>query len=256
MYADDLLLLSSSVVELQCMLDTCSEVGSQLSILFNNSKSKCLAIGPNNVDNLASLTLNGNTLQWVDKLKYLGVWICADKYFNIDLSETRRKFFQSVNSILSKCKHTNELVKLQLLENHCLPILLYATECIHLKLSQIKEINSWWNSVYRKIFNYNKWESVKCLICSLQRLDVHHLINLRCLSFIKRMLITPLSNNSFKNILNDYIHNGNFVSIVNKYNCQFSWTISKIKSMLHLSFENLNSVLDINRAQGAPLAIV
>ena len=107
----------------------------------------------------------------------------------------------SVNSILSKCKYTNEIVKLQLLESHCLPIILYATECIDLKKSDIKAINSWWNSVYRKIFGYNKWESVKKLICSLQRLDVPHLINLRQLSFVKRMSIAMYSNDSFKTIL-------------------------------------------------------
>ena len=93
------------------------------------------------------------------------------------------------------------MVKLQLLENHCLRILLYASECLHLKTADIKEINSWWNSVYRKIFGYNKWESVKGLICSLNRLDVHHLINLRRLSFLKRMtLAASLCNNSFNKV--------------------------------------------------------
>jgi len=151
MYADDLLLLSASVIELQCMLDICSQVGSQLSILFNSNKSKCLVTGPNKMNNLAELTLNGNKLQWADKIKYLGIRLPPSKYFCIDLDETRRKFFMSVNSILSKCKYTNDLVKLQLMESHCLPILLY-----DLKASQIKELNSWWNSVYRKIFGYNK----------------------------------------------------------------------------------------------------
>src|SRR5277367_850174 len=125
----------------------------------------------------ANLILNGSSLQWAEKVKYLGIWLCAGKYFCVDLAEPRRKFFMSVNSILSKCKYTNDIVKLQLLESHCLPIIMYATECLDLKPSQMKEVNSWWNSVYRKIFGYNKWESVKGLICSLKRLDVAHLIN-------------------------------------------------------------------------------
>ena len=114
------------------MLDLCAIVGSQLSILFNGSKSKCINIGPNKINNLADLTMNGNVLQWVDKLKYLGIWICAGKHFCVDLTETRCKFFCLINSILSKCKYTNDMVKLQLLESHCLPIIMYATECLDL----------------------------------------------------------------------------------------------------------------------------
>ena len=132
--------------------------------------------------NIAKLTLNGVILNWEAKIKYLGVWICSEKRFQVDLSEVRRKFFTSVNSILSKYKYTNDLVKLELLESQCLPIILYATECINLNSSQIKEINSWWNSAYRKIFGYSKWESVKSLICALRKLDVLHLINFRILA--------------------------------------------------------------------------
>jgi len=88
------------------------------------------------------------------------------------------------------------------MESHCLPILLYATECIDLKASQIKELNSWWNSVYRKIFGYNNWESVKELIYCLNRLDVARVINLRQLSFIKRMSPMSSLNNSFISVLN------------------------------------------------------
>ena len=42
MYADDLLLLSCSVLSLQAMLDTCSCVGKQLGISFNG-KTNCNA---------------------------------------------------------------------------------------------------------------------------------------------------------------------------------------------------------------------
>ena len=44
MYADDLLLLSSSVKELQCMMDICSEISSELGITFNANKSSCMII--------------------------------------------------------------------------------------------------------------------------------------------------------------------------------------------------------------------
>jgi Reverse transcriptase (RNA-dependent DNA polymerase) len=233
MYADDLLLISASVSELQVMLNTCGDIGSKLSIMFNGSKSKCLVIGPNKIKNISTLTLNGASLIWEHKIKYLGIWLCSGKSFEVDLSEVRRKFFASVNSILSKCKYNNEIIKLQLLESQCLPILLYATECLILKPCQLSKINSWWNSVYRKIFGYNKWESVRKLICSLKRLDLLHIVNLRSMSFAKRVH----DNVSFGTLIDSYVFSGQFISVLNKYNSQFIWSVSKLKAMLFLDFE-------------------
>src|SRR6267154_1127406 len=126
MYADDLLLLSSSIYDLQSMLDNCHIIGNFLGIKFNPTKSSCIAIGPNCFNNLSHLTLGDVQLPWVDKIEYLGVTILRAKSFQIDLSTIRRKFFISTNSILSKCSYTSDFVKLYLLESHCLPILLYA----------------------------------------------------------------------------------------------------------------------------------
>ena len=81
MYADDLLLLSSSITELQKMLDICSFTGKQLGIEFNPSKSKCLVIGPNlNLDPVY-LKIGNLDLPWSEKLDYLGITITSGKNF-------------------------------------------------------------------------------------------------------------------------------------------------------------------------------
>ena len=132
------------------------------------------------------MTLCNMPISWQCKCKYLGVTLLSAKHFNIDLSEIRRKFFVACNQIISKCSHVSELAKLKLVEAHCLPILLYAIESLNLNRVDLAEINSWWNSVYRKIFHFNKWESVKQLICLLGRLDVLHMENVRRIHFIKK----------------------------------------------------------------------
>ena len=86
------------------------------------------------------------------------------------------------------------MTKLQLIESHWLPILLYGIEGMNLPKTQLKDVNAWWNYVYRKIFNYNKWESVKELISLLNRLDIVHLVRLRRLMFFK--CITNVSTNN------------------------------------------------------------
>ena len=66
------------------------------------------------------------SLEWVQKIKYLGFVFTLGKSLTIDFTDCKRKFFANVNTILAKAKFCNELVKLQLVENFCLPILTYA----------------------------------------------------------------------------------------------------------------------------------
>ena len=77
----------------------------------------------------------------------------------------------SVNEIISRYPKASDISKLFLCETRCLPILMYAIESINLSISQCNEMNSWWNSVYRKMFHFNKWDSVSELILCLERLD-------------------------------------------------------------------------------------
>ena len=70
-----------------------------------------------------NVTMYGLDLPFVEKAKYLGVFIVTGKRFRVSLSEPISKFFKSVNSILSKCKgHMNEVVLFNLLNAYCKPL--------------------------------------------------------------------------------------------------------------------------------------
>ena len=113
MYADDLLLLSASVVDLQKMLDSCGSVGDSLQIKFNCKKSADMIIGGNKLSPIAPFIINGSQIQWVDTVKYLGVIFSSAKRLSVDYKEIRRNFFVSVNTIFSKCKYTSDIVNLE-----------------------------------------------------------------------------------------------------------------------------------------------
>ena len=176
----------------------------------------------------------------VNKIEYLGVTLLSAKTFVIDLSSIRRKFFTSTNAILSKCSNTSECVKLYSLESHCLPILLYASECLNLPKFQLAELNSWWNSAYRKIFNYNKWESVKSLISFSGRLDLHHIVNFRTLKFIIKMnqcLNTPISTKVYLNYT--YNTGSECTELFKKYNCYKLNNVNMIRNTIYNDFTSL-----------------
>lgn len=237
LYADDIILMSASVCELQKMLNICHTLGDELGIIFNPHKSKCLRVGPYQHINLAHLKIGSVDLPWVETLDYLGVKIVCDKSFKVDLSVIRRKFFVSVNTILSKCSLTSDLVKLSLLESYSLPILLYAVECLNLPNSQLYEVNSWWNSVYRKIFHYNKWESVRLLISCLGRLDLFHIINLKSINFICKMIENSKGSYDFEYFLM-YIYrpSSECFDIFNKYNCHINMNKRDIRKLVYDNF--------------------
>ena len=139
----------------------------------------------------------------------------------------------SINSILYHSKYSSELVRLSLIESHCLPLLLYGLECLNLKISQLKLIGSWWNSVYRKLFGYHKWESVKEVIFGLHRLDFLHLSTMRHVYFLKQLC----HNNVISSIIRQSFCISEFFSFEQLSNIKMDWSDAKIKAMTFVSFK-------------------
>ena len=63
------------------MLELCSDYGNKYDILLNKKQSFLLQVGLDVNVLLPQLTLNNVLLQWVDRIKYLGVYIIAGKTF-------------------------------------------------------------------------------------------------------------------------------------------------------------------------------
>ena len=69
----------------------------------------------------------------------------------------------------------SDITLLTVQESYSLSVLIYAVSALTLNLvnnKRIDEVNICWNSVIRRIFGYNKWESVKAYLLGLGRLSV------------------------------------------------------------------------------------
>ena len=114
-YADDILLIFSSIRKLQSMVDICTNFGFVNGMFFGPSKSHCLAIYPGKIHIPCSdIDLNGQKLEWIDKLKYLGVYITNNFKQLFDVNEQVVKFYSSIHSMVSCCK--KEMVRLEILK--------------------------------------------------------------------------------------------------------------------------------------------
>jgi hypothetical protein len=98
-------------------------------------------------------------------------------------------FIQCV-TVCSQSGRADEILQLTLQETCRLPILLYASPGYSFKERHLSELNACWNAMYRKIFNFNQWESVKSCINGLGRLDFHHILLLQRLKFYKRLCVS------------------------------------------------------------------
>jgi hypothetical protein len=92
MYADDILLLSGSLIDLQCMLDMYGSEGSLLGMSLNAKKSYYLVIGPKCNLDLTAMSVNGLPLAWIDKISYFDIALTKGKHFTVDLASERRSF--------------------------------------------------------------------------------------------------------------------------------------------------------------------
>ena len=82
---------------------------------------------------------------------------------------------------------------LQLMEDHCVPILSYAIEVIHVaNRDERRRLRVAYNSLFRRIFDYRPWESVTALQHALQRPTWEELVAKRQSKFRER-----LSQNDF-----------------------------------------------------------
>jgi hypothetical protein len=178
LYADDIILLSASVCDLQRMLNICYEIGKTIDVLFNAAKSALLIVGKACKEKIGILKLGEHDLMWVDKFKYLGLWLCSDIKINIDISVITRKTYAAANAIFHQTKYVSDIVKLSLIESYVLPILTYAIEAIWLTPVQVQELSVCVNNMYRRIFGMNRWESVKLVQFFCGRLDFCRLYHL------------------------------------------------------------------------------
>src|SRR5688572_17588682 len=102
MYAHDLLLISTSVTDLQKLVTICIDEFELLDLSINASKSSCLRIGSRYNCSCAQISTGDGIIEWCKETRYLGICILSGKYFKCNFDQARSNFYRSFNSIYSK----------------------------------------------------------------------------------------------------------------------------------------------------------
>ena len=97
-------------------------------VCLNAKKSKNLFFGKK-CRLLCELSLDGKSIEWVAEWKYLGITLKSGT--NCSVKNHIKKFYRCANAILRIEGRSNDRVMLRLLETHCVPLLTYAIEVVH-----------------------------------------------------------------------------------------------------------------------------
>jgi Reverse transcriptase (RNA-dependent DNA polymerase) len=172
LYADDIIILSHSVCGLHIMLNMCVMVCASIDLKFNPSKSCCIRFGKKIKYCITPMFLDSFCIPWLDSVCYLGVYLVCKNRVSFNFDHTKRSFYAAFNSIRSHTKSLDQLTQLSLIESYCLPLLTNVVGAVTLSQRQLQELHVCWNTAFRVIFGFNRWESVKCFLHGLGRLNL------------------------------------------------------------------------------------
>jgi len=130
--------LASSVIQRERLLRKCEEELSYLDMVINVKKSACLRVGPRCRE---ITTSTGNSISWVNQMRYLGVFFVKSRVFKCNLDHVKRCFYRAANAIFGRIgRIAFEEVIIQLIKSKCIPVLVYGLEVCPLTKSDLKSL--------------------------------------------------------------------------------------------------------------------
>jgi hypothetical protein len=192
MYADDLVLLSSSLTELQTMIDVCCRELSLLDIKINPSKSNAIRIGKRFKEKCSDLHAGNEIIAWVNEAKYLGGCIVSGQNFKCNFEKAKRKYYRAANGILAKLENKDNVsVTLNLLSSVALPVLTYSIEALSLNNAELISINHPWERSFQKLFRTFDSQIVKLCQWHTGYLPIKYYYCLRSIALLKGLAQSP-----------------------------------------------------------------
>jgi hypothetical protein len=156
LYADDLLLMSISITDLQTMTNKCVEILNSLDLQINAEKTCCLRIGKRYQSACKEISIDGCLVRWVREAKYLGVVLKSGVKFSCNWQSAKSHFFSSVNCILGSLGSTPPIhVSLTLFRLNCIPILTYGLASLSLSSAELHSLSFAYNNIFSKLFKAN-----------------------------------------------------------------------------------------------------
>jgi len=189
-YADDILILAPSVIALQRLLLIVETELQSLGMSLNASKTVCMRIGLRYQDRCAAIvTLSGKELEWVEEMRYLGVYFVSSCKFKCSYAYAKKSFYRSFNAVYGRIgRAASEEVILSLIKSKCLPVLLYGLEACPVNATETRSLDFTVNRILMKIFRTYSIEIIAECQLFFAFPPVHQLVRNRKTRFLRKYL--------------------------------------------------------------------
>ena len=100
-FSDDICVFSPSISGLQCLLNICGDYAAEHEIIFNCNKTIGFLFCPKKYKQPApsNVFLNGVRVQFLNQVKYLGVWINASLKDDDDIQRQVKSLYCAANKL-------------------------------------------------------------------------------------------------------------------------------------------------------------
>ena len=187
MYANDIILISSSLLHAQRLIDICLEQFKLIDLSINGKKSSWLRIGYRFNKFCQRIHIGVTHLECSDSVNFLGSKLVSGSKFSVALDINKVKFFGNANKIFGKLGTSNVPVLMKLVESHCISSLLYNLEVVDLTKSQINSLNFALHRMYMKIFKTSSMEIVQLSLFNFGQLPIDLKLMLRKSKYLHKI---------------------------------------------------------------------
>ena len=209
LYADDMLLLAPSINALQKLLTVCETELRKLDLSINAKKSVCIRIGSqSSIECCKILTADGKCLEWVNNLRYLGIFILRAKSFRCCFSNAKKSFYSAFNALYGKiARSASEEVVLSLIKFKCLPCLLYGLDACPVNKTEARSLDFSVKRILMKIFHTTSNDVISECQLFFRFPPVHILVRERKLKFLQKYAASEnVLCNCFSIVANDQLN--------------------------------------------------
>ena len=152
-----------------------------------------MRMGPCHLVHCANIkTINGNVLNWVNELRYLGVYLVSSNKFKCNYAYARKSFYRSFNAIFGRVGRLGNV--LYLIKAKCLPVLLYGLEVCPVSVSDMRSLEFTVKRIMIKLFRTYDSGIINSCVSHFDFPTVSELVGQRINMFL-------LKRNSLDNIL-------------------------------------------------------
>jgi hypothetical protein len=189
LYADDILLIAPSLHALQILIKICETELNWLNMRINVKKSACLRIGSRCDSRCNNLTTNdGQTLNWVNSCRYLGVYLVNSRRFKCNFDHSKTTYYKTFNAIYGKIgRLASEEVILKLIQTKCIPMLIYGTEATPLNKQEKRSLEFPVTRTFMKMFKTTSVDIVQECQAMFRFLPVSLTLDIRKAMFLERL---------------------------------------------------------------------